>query len=189
MRFSHDEKYLIDGRKRRALRKTSGGWVEDDTVVANLPEKIYAQAFSPDALEPRSTNRLYVAALDALLKNEVNLDDLKIALLSEAATYSEGETNASTVLANEVHGFNWPQGGVALTNRSEVNSGYRSGTDYDDPSGDVAGGELTFKNALVYEASTDLPIAFLSYDSPVLIEADTTITFKLSDFGLIVLIA
>lgn len=93
------------------------------------------------------TRRLFAAG-------DVDIADLKVMLLS-GHTLDPTHTNISAIVADEVHGFGWPEGGAAIPNPTLTTTSTNEATlDGDDVSEDANGGDITADGAVIYHDAT-----------------------------------
>lgn len=112
---------------------------------------------------------LYNTGIEDIVSGAVDLTSLKIALLSNAATFNPTHTTLAQVLGgNEVYGSSWPQGGI------DTNDGlyekFGTGADYalriSIPSLNMADpGTITFRKAVIYDNShvNKKPLGFITF--------------------------
>lgn len=144
-------------------------FIEDKTVSTaynDFTRIITGMSAGPKMTAVAGSISIYNTALESLLKDTVNLANLKLLLLTGAAAFNPTHTTlAAAVGANEAFGGPWPQGGVACGSGS-----YPAGidglsyfslllpsVDYSDTT------PLTFRSAIVYDDSDPgkKPLAFI----------------------------
>ncbi|MFC3724417.1 WD40 repeat domain-containing protein [Neoaquamicrobium sediminum] len=185
--FSGDGALLIDANAKVAYRNVEGVFEEQVGLFTNVAGTVMAQAVSPHMDQIVSTSSFYDGALAALVTDTVDLQALKVVLLSDAAEF---DPNASTLAevtnggAYEVHGNGWTEGGEPLTSvaNSEVN-GNLVALVADDISRIIFGGGIEFRYAVIVEGST--PRIFTDFSQPVIVGADKELGFDFSN-GLVV---
>lgn len=129
------------------------------------------------------TTSKYNHTLKLLLNQEVDLDALKVMLLSEDATFTAAHTTVDAVTnegAYEVHGNGWDQGGEALSGEA-VSIANTSGAIYSASNLEVtaSGGPIgPAPKALIYDATNDLPLFFIDFGEAK--KADDGTPFKVT---------
>lgn len=187
-----DGKYLIDCSQRRAFDVAKDGTVtENATLMQNLmpaPDIYRGQAISPDMVpppSPMSASRMYPNGLEALTTGQLNLDGLKMMLLSSGAAFDGLATDMTGLAAHEVSGNGWPAGGLTLTGRTVSTFGRYHAYSYDDPVQTLSG-DLTFKSLVIYDSTAGVPLAWSEFPEEVVGASGEDLTFDLAGYGLLV---
>lgn len=186
--FTADGKYLVDAAGRQAWEYQAGGvFVEANSIMANIPVGCTLQAISTHTDNPLGTGKVFPVALEKLLPND--FQTLKLMLLSSDATFNSQATTASAVSnsgANEVSGYGWPAGGLPLLNiEDQVRSGGFIARVADNVKQTIAGGNLVFRRAMIYEEETDMPVIFIDFPEDQTAEADLSAVFNFQDAGFV----
>lgn len=131
---------------------------------------------------------IYTEGLRGLLAGEFDLASLKVALLTNDATFDATNTSLSQVTnggAYEVHGNNWPQGGVVIPNVHYQTVPNGAALTMGGVSQNIIGGDVTSSKAVIYDQSTSVPIAFIDYEGAVTAVNGERMLFTFAENGLI----
>lgn len=167
------------GRVRKFDLNADGDFVEDASVatIFSAWNAIFTDVAVSNAIVVSSVPvQMYDSSIEDIVSGAVDLTNLKIALMSNAAAFDADHTTLAQVLAgNEVYGSSWPQGGIATSDGLYEKFG--TGADYalriPIPSLNMADpGSFTFRKAVIYDDShTDKkPLGFLTFDTDKLVE-------------------
>lgn len=135
-----DEKLVEDNR----IKTIFNDWDSVGTGLTSGPLETLATAASS----------LYDSAVQTLVGRTGDLNNMKLALLSEMATFDPSHTTLAQVLgANEVYGSSWPQGGIDANDGSwSQASSSEYAFDLTFPYKDLnLAGSITFRRAVLYD--------------------------------------
>lgn len=187
--FTADGKYLIDATNRRAFRSTAQGFVEAVGLMTNVNAGTVVQAVSTHVQTPKGVGFFYDGAVPSLTFDSVDLNDLKLALLSDAAAFNATDSTVNQVTQNgtaEAKGFGWPVGGKPLTNPQKQPQGSSAvNITFDEIKQIIADGNLNFRYGVVYEVGADRPLIFIDFQKAQIAEQDSELTFTFNGNGLI----
>lgn len=124
----------------------------------------------------------YNNVLKKFINKEFDLANLKLMLLNNSATFTAADTTVDAVAgantpprANEVSGNGWTTGGLALSNVAvTVVTTNDAKLDADDVVATATGGAIgpAYK-ALLYDATNNVPIAFIDFGGALTAGQDT----------------
>lgn len=128
-----------------------------------IPTHISASPVISDSGNPA---QVYEAAIEALLSNTVDLDNIKIALVSSELFDGTDTTLIDALGGNEVYGSSWPQGGIAANAMTVEGVSGGAALVLTIPPYDLTdAGTLSFRAAIVYDDThaDKRPIAFIDF--------------------------
>jgi hypothetical protein len=186
--WTADGTYLIDAGSKKAVKYVgSNAFDALDSLVANLPANVVTSRISPHSAVAANTVALYDVGLPLIVGKGFDTANTKVALMDSTAAFNSADTSASAILSGkQVSGNNWPVGGVALQNI--VYAGTGVGTmvmKADKVRRTLAGGSITFKNLLVYDATSNKPLIFIAMAAPVFVDDGATLGVDFSTPGLV----
>lgn len=187
LKWTSDTSMLIDSGSKRLFEYDAGTdtFVENSTLIANLPAGVEQDAISTHIPQIRSYGFTYQEAVRRIAESAVNIDiaNLKLMLLDNTAIFDASETDMSVLPDSEVSGQGWPVGGKSLANTSIGDNTDGIASLLADDVTQILIGSLTFRYAVIYDVTNSLPVAFLDFAGDVTNEPDITIRFNLSQFG------
>lgn len=159
--FSEDGILLVDTWQKQAYRMTSAGFVADHAMLASLPTGIRSQNLSTGRTDPYGVPTLFNAAAAAFANKTVNLNALKLTLLTSDFVFNAAAATLNAATNNgawEVKTGSWPAGGVPLENVASAQGiGYFS-LKTDRVRRTIFNSAITFRHALIYDASNNQPL-------------------------------
>jgi hypothetical protein len=176
-----DGSYLIDATTKVAYSRAGLVFTRDDVLMDNIAANTTVANISAHTVIPSVAGFIYQSALDDIVLDDLSAATIQVKLLDETASFSLTDTLVSQVDNNgaaEVFGFNWPEGGVTLTNVAPVNSGTSIDWTSDDVEQPIFGGNLTARYALLYSGTT--PLVFLDFGESKDIPANSALKFAFS---------
>ena len=189
--FTADGRYLIDAANRRAFEYLEGEFIEAVDLLANVNTGSTAQAISSHIDPPRGVGYFYNDAVPGLTLGSINIESLKIALLSAGASFQKTDTTLDQVTgggAHEVYGNGWPEGGKSLQNgRWEVRSPASVSIAFDDVTQIIIEDTLRFNYAVIYDDShvDKKPLIFIDFNGLQRAEKDSELKLTFGADGLI----
>lgn len=184
--FSGDGFFLIDGIMKQARKFDGTNFAAANGAMANLPATVSSFALSQHVDGVSGFARAYNEAVHDYATCGVDNANLKMMLLTGAAAFVATHTNISQVTnggAFEASGSGWAAGGQALTGVTyTVNLGGETEVTAN-PINVTLTGALSFRYALIYDDTSDTPIALIDYIDVVNAPALTTLNFDLSSPG------
>lgn len=179
LEWSADGRFLIDGGLKKAYKRNSDAtYTATDALMANLPASVVVQAVSGHERVPVPLGSLYSAAVEPLTLATYDADNIKVMLLNNSAIFTVSDTTSSAVSnagAYEVSGHGWPVGGVPFENvdRAPINTS-QVGLTADPARQIIFGGNITFRKALIYDATNDTPLVFVDFGEDRVVEENYT---------------
>lgn len=161
------------GRVRKfSIDPVDFAFLEDTSVstIFNSWNIVFTDIAVCDPITIASTPaQLYNDALRRMLNGSVDMANLKVALVSSAATFNATHTTlAAAVSTHEVYGSSWPQGGIDIDTAA-----VGTGTDAAGASLTVSipstnlntAGTLTFRAMIIYDNTDagDRPLVFVDF--------------------------
>lgn len=189
--FTADGRYLIDAANRRAFEYLEGEFIEAVDLLANVNTGSTAQAISSHIDPPRGVGYFYNDAVPGLTLGSINIESLKIALLSVGASFDKTHTTLDQVTGggvHEVYGNGWPEGGKSLQNgRWEVRSPASVSIAFDDVTQIIIEDTLRFNYAVIYDDShvDKKPLIFIDFNGLQRAEKDSELKLTFGADGLI----
>ena len=189
--FTADGRYLIDAANRRAFEYLDGEFIEAVDLLANVNTGSTAQAISSHIDPPRGVGYFYNDVVPGLTLGSINIESLKIALLSADASFDKTDTTLDQVTgggAHEVYGNGWPEGGKSLQNgRWEVRSPASVSIAFDDVTQIIVEDTLRFNYAVIYDDShvDKKPLIFIDFNGLQRAEKDSELKLTFGADGLI----
>lgn len=181
--FSADGKLLVDCTEQACyLKDASDTFVDHASAMANIPTAIAAQALSYGRIDPYGVASLFDGAPAVFADETYNPVNLKLTLLTSAATFDR--TDTAPDLTNEITTGGWPAGGVVLQNVVST-AGAGSFTLSADPVERVViESALTARYVLIYDATINKPLIFIDLinDRVVVKNRTLQIDFRDGDF-------
>lgn len=177
--FTADSGLLVDAGLKKALARSDKTWADAPGVMANIADNAVAQATSTHVEDALGVGQLYDNRLSELQDGTLNLSDLYLTLLTNAApAFDSTDTSAAAAMGSaEVTAGSWPAGGVLLTGVAGTPVGARAwALDVDPVVHLVYPAGMVFRYALVYEKTTDKPVAFFDYQQDYSIPRSTNLT-------------
>jgi len=163
--FTADGMLLVDCANQVAYEKQ----LDESLALAagamvNVPVGMRSQALSLGRIDDFGVPTLYDDAIAEFADELADLDNLKITLLTDAAVFNPSHTtlaDATNGGAWELSTGGWPAGGVGLTGVvSDSGPGYFSLL-CDQVSRVLIETGSTFRNILIYDATSDKPLIFV----------------------------
>ncbi len=185
--FFADGSTLIDPVTRRALIRDGQDFTPNTTMLANLPAAVEKSAISDHVPQLIALAQGYRAAAIDMLLGSADLTNAKIMLANNLSGFDPDSLTVADALAGgeEVFGFGWPEGGIDLENlavdRLSPSQLIVTGDNVDCP---IAGGDITFRSAIIY--SGDRPLIRLDLPVEVTIENGSLALVTLDETGLVV---
>lgn len=112
------------------------------------------------------TSSLYNQTAKLFANGEVDIDNIKVMLLNDSATFTAANTAVSSVSSNEVSGNGWTSGGETIGNAAVTTVTTNDAKlDGDDISVTATGGSVgpAYKAAL-YDGTSNALLAFIDFD-------------------------
>lgn len=189
--FTFDSAILIDAGNRRAFTLSNGVWSEAVGMLGNVAAAVTVQAVSPHVIYPIGLARLYDGAVPGLVNGTVNLNSLKIALLSDAAVFQQTDAGLATVTsdgANEVSGNGWPAGGKPLLNARKIAGTSTLSLSADAVTQTIVDGTLTFRAAVIYDDSdaNKRPVLHIDFQATQKAEPNSEMRIEFDALGFVV---
>lgn len=193
--FNGDGSLLIDAASLKAYRMdTTGTFNEDKKIMSRVVAGTNVCALSDHILQPPVSGYIYDNTVPYLVNNP-NIDlNLKFCLLSSSAEFHHEHKSIKDVTGEnanqstaEVSGFGWPVGGKKIENAAFKKVGNDSVIiNGDNMSVDIAGGNLKFSKAVVYNETTMEPWLWFDFGSEIIIESNTTMNINFSNRGFLI---
>ena len=193
--FNGDGSLLIDAASRKAYRMdTTGTFNEDTKIMSRVVAGLNICALSDHILQPPVSGYIYDNTVPYLVNNP-NIDlNLKFCLLSSNAEFHHEHKSIKDVTGEnanqttaEASGFGWPVGGKKIENAAFKKVGNDSVIiNGDNMSVDIAGGNLKFSKAVVYNETTMEPWLWFDFGSEIIIESNTTMNINFSNRGFLI---
>ena len=193
--FNGDGSLLIDVNSRRAFRMDmTGTFNEDKKVMSRVVAGASVCKLSDHILQPPTSGFIYDNTVPYVVNNP-NIDlNLKFCLLSSSAEFHHEHKSIKDVtgenanqLTTEVSGFGWPVGGKKIENAAftkvDNSSVILNG---DNMSVDIAGGNLKFSKAVIYNETTMEPWLWFDFGNEITIESNTTVNINFSNRGFLI---
>lgn len=188
---SPDGKYLATARgadPRLVIYEIDGTTLTEIPPVTS-PGIISALGFSPKLIY--GVGLVYNSSVRRVVDKSLDFSSLKIALLDDTAVFAAGHTTLAEVTdsgTKEVHGFNWPEGGVLIDTVAVDLHGVRGAKiTASRTTGTVIGGSLTFRAAVIYDDSTvnKTPFMYIPIEENKTAEEGDLIEFVFNSSGMI----
>ena len=193
--FNGDGSLLIDAASLKAYRMdTTGTFNEDKKIMSRVVAGTNVCALSDHILQPPVSGYIYDNTVPYLVNNP-NIDlNLKFCLLSSNAEFHHEHKSIKDVTGEnanqptaEASGFGWPVGGKKIENAAFKKVGNDSVIiNGDNMSVDIAGGNLKFSKAVVYNETTMEPWLWFDFGSEIIIESNTTMNINFSNRGFLI---
>ena len=193
--FNGDGRLLIDAASLKAYSMdTTGTFNEDKKIMSRVVAGTNVCAFSDHILQPPVSGYIYDNTVPYLVNNP-NIDlNLKFCLLSSNAEFHHEHKSIKDVTGEnanqttaEASGFGWPVGGKKIENAAFKKVGNDSVIiNGDNMSVDIAGGNLKFSKAVVYNETTMEPWLWFDFGSEIIIESNTTMNINFSNRGFLI---
>ena len=193
--FNGDGSLLIDVNSRRAFRMDmTGTFNEDKKVMSRVVAGASVCKLSDHILQPPTSGFIYDNTVPYVVNNP-NIDlNLKFCLLSSSAEFHHEHKSIKDVTGEsanlsttEVSGFGWPVGGKKIENAAftkvDNSSVILNG---DNMSVDIAGGNLKFSKAVIYNETTMEPWLWFDFGNEITIESNTTVNINFSNRGFLI---
>lgn len=165
--FTEDGKILIDCRSRTAYRKNSSDLFDlDNSIMVNIPTGIRSQALSQGLSDPYGNSFFYDGAIARFASKTADLDNLKITLLTDAASFSSSDTSFNEVTSDgslELQDGGWPIGGLLLTGVAAASNESSYSLICDQLQRIIIESGISFRYGLIYDATTSEPLIFLDF--------------------------
>jgi len=160
--FSADGVLLIDCAEQVCYERGSDDlFAVKNGAMANIPALVVQQAISFGRTDAYGVPRLYDAAVEDFASGAVDLENLKVTLLSSAAVFDPSDATLADATSNgswEPAGGGWPAGGVDL---GDV-AGVPGDNGYDLTLGEfsrvIVDSGITFRYLLIYDATSGVPL-------------------------------
>lgn len=182
--FSADGILIMDAPNKRCFIREGGTFVDHDTAMINIAVDLLSASFSLAPVFKSAKPDVYIGALGEIGNETIDLDNLKFTLLTSSASFDETDTTLSQVTnagAYEVTGGAWPTGGILLENVA----GALATPNYDyatDPITWLAfGSDLTWRYAVIYDATSNQPLVFLDYYGQRTVASSREVHFNFPD--------
>lgn len=175
--WTGDGFYLIDGILKKA-RHYTGTFDVADAIMANLPATVSVAALSQHVDGVAGVTRLYYAGSQDIAQGITNLATLKVALLSNLATYDANDGSFADVTnsgAYQVSGGGWTAGGILLTGVTKADGPLGTTVVTAANVSQAISAPLTFHYALIYDSTTNIPLALIDYLEDVAVPALSTL--------------
>lgn len=193
--FNGDGSLLIDAASLKAYSMdTTGTFNEDKKIMSRVVAGTNVCALSDHILQPPVSGYIYDNTVPYLVNNP-NIDlNLKFCLLSSNAEFHHEHKSIKDVTGEsanqttaEASGFGWPVGGKKIENAAFKKVGNDSVIiNGDNMSVDIAGGNLKFSKAVVYNETTMEPWLWFDFGSEIIIESNTTMNINFSNRGFLI---
>lgn len=193
--FNGDGSLLIDAASLKAYSMdTTGTFNEDKKIMSRVVAGTNVCALSDHILQPPVSGYIYDNTVPYLVNNP-NIDlNLKFCLLSSSAEFHHEHKSIKDVTGEnanqptaEASGFGWPVGGKKIENAAFKKVGNDSVIiNGDNMSVDIAGGNLKFSKAVVYNETTMEPWLWFDFGSEIIIESNTTMNINFSNRGFLI---
>lgn len=165
---------ITTGRARGFRYNGPDASLTEIDAISDLFDNWNASILSIGISEPITVTaapaQFYNSSVEALLEGGVDLTNLKIALMTDAAIFNAAHTTLTQVLgSDEAYGSSWPQGGVPTNDATYLPTGVGAETALRltiPPTDMAAAGTFTFRKAVIYDDThTDKrPLVFLTFN-------------------------
>lgn len=185
--FTGDGVLLIDSSNRKCFELAGETWSAAHAKVSGIPAGISEQAVSAALTTQRAAGTPYKGAIAAIADESFDRNDLKITLLTSAASFNDNHTTISDVTnsgAYEVKSGHWPAGGYALQNVQTQQVDTYTSYKCDDVVHVVIDTALTARYAVIYQAGSGKPVSFLDFSSDRIVARNRQLilNFSLNEF-------
>ena len=182
--FSSDGLLLVDAALKKCWVLEGETFVEQNSKVAALPAGIAQQSMSAPKSSEKAIGEIYTGGLESVIDGSVDYNDLKITLMSASAAFDATHTTKDQVTnsgAYEAVGGAWPVGGLPLQNVTISKTESYVSLKCDDVKHVVINTALSARRALIYQASTGEPLAFLDFLSDRIIARNKQLVLQFAD--------
>lgn len=190
--FTKDGKLLIDANTKRVFTTdVSGVWTEVAGAGTAIFSNAKLQAVSTHTPLPVGRTYLYDNALARFLDGSVDLNNLRLVLLTADASFTATDTTVAQVTnsgAYLVASGGFPGAGILLTGVSGVAIGTQAyGFSADPAVRTIVNEPLIARNAMVYDATSGLPVLFTDLGGELGVPRETVLTLTFKDGKLLVI--
>jgi len=121
------------------------------------------------------TAKLYGKFLENLAKKQIDLvnDSIKVMLCTSSYTPDQDAHEHKADVTNEITGPGYTAGGVALANKTVTYTGATNVLKFDADDAQWIDSTLTFRTAVIYDATTNDLIGYVDYGADKSSEAGT----------------
>lgn len=188
--YSGSGKLLVDAAQRKAYAFDGTTMTLVAGAVDAIPLGMVQQAMSPHVVNPDGQGTLYHNVIDKLLDDIIDLETLKITLLSGDAVFDPTHTTLAEVTGSgafEIADGGWPAGGLLVTGVVKVADADRVLLKSDPIMRVITGSALTARYAVVYDASAvdETPVAFIDFLADKTIAKNTELVLSFRSGNLI----
>lgn len=190
--FDVDGGLMVDAKSKRVFALgTDGTWTEVAGAGTAIFSNAVAQAVSTHRPIPVSRSQLYDGALADILDGTADLNNLRIVLLTDAASFVATDTTVSQVTnggAYLVASGGFPGAGLLLTGVAGVAIGNQAyGFSVDPAARTIVNEPLIAHNAMVYDATSGRPLLFTDLGGELGVPRETVLTLTFKDGKLLVI--
>lgn len=193
--FSQDGSMIVDTKLRKAYTYADAdqdSWVEIVDALEDVNVNARAQDVSPHAMQPITISYLYNNAINKFKNNLVDLNAMKLVLLTSAAVFNKTDgtlAQATNSFAWSVSSGGYPAEGVDITFSNEDNEEVRYVYRVLEPYRDIILQSLTARYALVYDDSDadDGPLIFIDLGAERSVPMNTKLRLPFRDDELLIL--
>ncbi len=121
------------------------------------------------------TAKLYGKFVENLVKKQIDLvnDTIKVMLCTSSYTPDQDAHEHKADVTNEITGAGYTAGGVALANKTVTYTGATNVLKFDADDAQWTDSTLTFRTAVIYDATTNDLIGYVDYGADKSSEAGT----------------
>lgn len=183
LNFSYDGKLLVDARAKSVY---SSDLASPWAIVPGAADAIFisgvTQALSTHVAQPLGRSQLYDGALTRFIASSVDLANLHLILLTDAATFNPTDTTVSAVTnagAYAVSSGGYPGAGVQITGVVPGALGVQGYSFTASPvSRTIINEALVCRAGLVYDATSGLPVMFCDFGAEVIVPRETVMAVQ-----------
>lgn len=172
---------IIDPVSKKAYTNSANGFVDASAAMNNVSGSVLTGVISNTPVTKSALAMVYLAALEAVGEDTIDLNNLKFTLLDDAASFNEADTTIGAVTDNgarENVGGNWPVGGVKLNNASAGMEVTEFQFKADAASFNTFGTTLSWRYGVIYDATSGTPLIFFDYYGEREIAANRNVRFE-----------